>query len=182
VEIEGFGEALEIIGLAKELHDTGRRDIIESRFCDTLCGDSWLENVYGTIESVFSEFLNSYDDNDETEAMVFSDGVISDYYRLAAEYGRSRNIPYEKNPFVIEAEREARRLLGFCCSMDFKLLGYTKTPRTAKRSKLIVFAGVCACDCQTGLAYGLLRLRRWFSDKVAESERAKEVRAACVRF
>ncbi|GHV13421.1 hypothetical protein FACS1894219_08190 [Clostridia bacterium] len=178
MEIEGFSEVSEIITLAKELYDIGRYDIVENHFFDTLSYDVWLEDMYGAVTSVFSGFYNCYDDCDEADMMIFTDDVISDYYCIAWEYGRSHNVPHEENPFVTAAKEEARRWLSGCYSMDFKLLGYTKTRKTAKQSKLIVYVGMCECDCHTRLAYNLVQLYKWFSDKVAEFTKRTEVIAA----
>ena len=62
--------------------------------------------------------------------------------------------------------------------MNWKLLGYTKTSRTAKQSKLIVYIGMCECDCHTNLAYSLIQLYKWFSDKCAEFAEVKGATAA----
>lgn len=174
MEIEGFGEVAGIITLAKELHDIGRFDIVKNQFFDTLCYDSWYENMWGVITSVFSGFYNNYDDGDETDCMIFEDDVISDYFTYAWEFGIKTNTPHDKNPYVKEAESEVRQQLSYCYSMGWKLLGYTKTKRTARQSKLIVYVGACECDCHTKLAYGLVQLYKWFSDKVAEFEKLKE--------
>lgn len=168
MEIEGFSEILDIITLAKELHDIGRYDIVKEHFFNTLCYDSWMENMYGTISSVFSRFYSNYSDYSEEEIMIFEDDVISDYFTYAWEFGKKTNTPYDKNPYVIEAKNKADRSLSFCYSTGWKLLGYTKTKKTAKQSKLIVYVGMCSCDCHTHLAYGLVQLYKWFSDKVAE--------------
>jgi hypothetical protein len=151
---------------------------VEKQFFDTLSYDLWLEDMYGTISSVFSGFYNDYDDECEAETMIFTDDVISDYYCLAWDYGRSHNVPHDENPFVTAAEQEVCRWLNGCYSMNFKMLGYTKTERTAKQSKLIVYTGMCDCDCQTRLAYNLVQIYKWFSDRVAKFKMPEEVMAA----
>jgi hypothetical protein len=101
--------------------------------------------------------------------MIFSDDVICEYYRTAWEYGRVNKIPHNENPYVIEAETEVRRWLNFSYSMDWKLLGYTKTRRAANSSKLII--NTCAYEFgeYDHLAYGLLRLYGFFADKSANN-------------
>ena len=177
-EIEGFGEVAGILSLAKELYDIGRYDIVKERFFDVLSYDSWFENIYGVITSVFSGFYNSYDDNDEAEMMIFTDDVISDYFTYAWEFGVKTNTPYDMNPYLIEARNEVNNQLCSCYSMGCKLLGYTKTKRTARQSKLIVYVGMCDCDCHTKLAYGLVRLYQWFTEKVEKFRKMEEVTAA----
>ena len=178
MEIEGFDEIIGIIKLAKELHDIGRFDIVKEQFFETLSWDSYYENILGAISSVFSEYYSDYDDETETEYMIFEDDVIGGYYEMAWEYGRNHKVSHDENPYVIEAKNEISNRLSFCYSMDWKLLGYTKTKKTAKQSKLIVYVGSCECDCHTHLAYSLARLYKWFSDKVAEFEKQRTVIAA----
>lgn len=178
VEIEGFNEIIGIITLAKELHDIGRYAIVQEQFFDILSWDGYYENVLGVISSLFSGFYSDYDDNNEEERMIFSDDCISDYYEWAWEYGCSHNVRHDENPYVIEAENEVRKRLGFCYGVGWKLLGYTKTKRTAKQSKLIVYICTCSCDCHGHLAYGLIQLYKWFSDKVAEFKKPREAMAA----
>lgn len=178
MEIEGFSEVINTITLAKELHDIGRFDIVQTQFFDTLCYDTWLESMFGVITSVFSGFYNKYDENDEAEMMFFTDDVISDYFTYAWEFGIKTNTPYDKNPYVTKAENEVRRWLGFCYSIDWKLLGYTKTKKKAKQSKLIVYIGACDCDCHNHLAYSLIQIYKWFSDKCAEFTKPEEAIAA----
>jgi len=168
MEIEGFRQVTHIIALAKELYDIGRFDIVEKQFVDPLCYDVWCENVWAVITSVFSVFNSSYDEKNEDDIMVFEDDVIGDYYRMACDYGRRHGVSHAENPFVTEAEQMVSASLNFCCSLEWELLGYTKTKKAARKSKLIVYAGVCECDCHTNLAYNLVWIYKWFSDKCAE--------------
>ena len=126
--------------------------------------------MLGVISSVSSGYYNDYDDGNEEEIMIFEDDVISDYFTYAWEFGKKTNTPHDKNPYVTEAKREADNRLSFCYSTGWKLLGYTKTKRTARQSKLVVYVGMCECDCHTKLAYGLVQLYKWFYDKCTEFE------------
>jgi len=171
-EIENFGEIIGIIGIAKFLHDIDRFDIVKERFLDTLSYDTWTENMWEVITSIFSGFCGGC--NDETEIMKFTDDVITDYFIHAWEYGKKTNTPHGMNQYVIEAENEAHRCLNFTYNMDWRMLGYTKSRRAARKSKLVIYASAeefCEYDC---LAYGLVRLYKWFKDKRASF--AKEVK------
>jgi len=172
LEIEGFSEIIGIIGLAKFLHDIGRFDIVKERFIDTLCYDTWTEDMWEVITSIFSGFDCGCDG--ETEILIITDDIITDYFIRAWEYGDNTNTPHDKNPYVIEAENEARQCLNFSYNMDWKLLGYTKSKRAARKSKLVIYTCAeefCEYDC---LAYGLVHLYKWFKDKRASF--AKEVK------
>lgn len=178
MEIEGFSEIISIVTLAKELHEIGREDIVDEQFFDVLCWDSYYENILGAISSIFSGFYSDYDDSSEEEFMIFEDDVISSYFEMAWAFGKKNNTVHDQNPYIIQANNEVSRQLNYCYSMDWKLLGYTKTRKTARQSKLIVYIGSCGCDCHGHLAYGLIQLYKWFSDKVAEFKKPMEVMAA----
>jgi hypothetical protein len=178
MEIEGFEAIISSVTLAKELRNIDRFDIVRKHFFDTLSWDSTFENLYGVITTIFSGFFSDYDDGDEEECMIFTDDYISRYYEIAWEYGRSHNVRHDENPYVVEAESEVSRRLSYCYSMGYKLLGYTKTNKTARQSKLIVSLGVCDCDSHDSLAYGLIQLYKFFSEKCVEFESRKAVTAA----
>jgi hypothetical protein len=178
MEIEGYDSIISSIVLAKKLHEIDRDDIVQQHFFDTLSWDSYIENIMGVLMSIFSGFYSDYDDSEEDEIMIFTDDYISRYYEIAWKYGRKHNIRHEENPYVIEAENEVARTMSFCFSAGWKLLGYTKTKRNAKKSKLIVCIGTCDCDCHGSLAHALIRLYQWFSDKCAEYDKQTEVLAA----
>ena len=178
MEIEGFDDIISIIALAKKLHDVGRDDIIQEHFFDVLAWDSYFENMYAVISSIFSDFYSDYDECNEEEYMVFSDDVISEYYCYAWEFGRNTNTIHDKNPYIMEAESEVTSRLNFCYGIGFKLLGYTKTKRTAKQSKLIVHVCSCGCGCHDRVASSLIEIYKWFLDKVAEFKKQSEVLVA----
>jgi hypothetical protein len=172
---EELNPILALLSLAKELHDSGRNNIIRTQFFDTLDMDSFYENVLGVISVVFDGFHNDYKDDEDYEIMVFSDDVIAEYFLLAWEYGQTHRILHNANPFVIEAEREINKHLGYCFSISWKLLGYTKTKRTAKQSKLIVCAAACeSCDFDS-LAQGLLQTYQFFKRKCEEHTTVAEM-------
>jgi len=174
VEIEGFDSIISTIALAKKLHDMGRYDIVQKNFFDTLSWDSYYENIYGAITSVFSEFYSNYDDGNEEERMIFTDDYISRYYEIAWEYGRSHNVRHDENPYVTAAENEVRRWFSFCYGVGYKLLGYTKTRKTAQQSKRIVGICACDCDCHSHLAHALIHLY----NKCAEFEQRRVLTSA----
>ena len=124
--------------------------------------------LYAVITSAFSGFYSDYDDGNEEEYMIFTDNYISRYYEIAWEYGRSHNVSHDENPYVTAAENEVRRWFSFCYGVGYKLLGYTKTRKTAQQSKLIVGICACDCDCHSHLAHALIHLYKFFADKCAD--------------
>jgi hypothetical protein len=47
-------------------------------------------------------------------------------------------------------------------------LGYTRTKKTAHKSKLVVYIGLCDCNCYDNLPLSLLQIYKWFTAKNAE--------------
>jgi len=176
VEIEGFSAILDTIGLAKLFHDIGRFDIVERQFMDTLCFDSWLDNMWAAITSVFSGFCGSQNEDEEMEILIFTDGVLCDYFIHAWEYGKKTHTPTDKNPYVVEAQHEAHQCLNFTYNMEWKLLGYTKSKRAARKSKLVICTYAQEFCEHDYLAYGLVHLYKWFKDKCASFGDSKEVK------
>jgi len=176
MEIEGFNEIMDVIRLAKVLHNFGRFDIVKNQFFDIVTYDSWLVNMWAAISSIFSGFHDNYDEDNDTEILIFTDDVISNYYIYAWEYGKKTRTPPDKNPYVKEAENEASQYLNFTFNMSGKLLGYTKSKRAARKSRLILNIShdeFCEHDY---LAFGLVYLYKWFRDKCISFGIAKEVK------
>ena len=173
-EIEGFHSVISSVTLAKQLHDIGRHDVMK-HLSDTLCWDSYYENMLSVIEFVFRDFQCGYNESDETELMAFEDDVISDYFVHAWEYGELHKIHYSQNPLVTNARDEIqKRFFGSCC-VDSKLCAYIRTKKAAKKSKLLVllYNGCGGCSTHENVAIGLIKLYTWFKNKCAEFEALK---------
>ena len=173
-EIEGLESVISSLTLAKELYDNDRIDVIK-RFYDVLDWDSYYGNMLEVISSVFSVYECYFDENNETELMTFADGVISGYFSYAWEYGEQRKIHYSQNPYITQANDEIQRWFGGSCCIEWKLLAYIRTQKSAWKSKLhILMHNSCGgCYAHEGLAYGLIQLYTWFKDKCAEFEALK---------
>lgn len=165
-EIEGFDAIISTITLAKELHDIGRLDVV-GHFCDALCWDSYYENLLGTISNIFVGFTGDYVEDDEFELMEFEDDVLSNYFIHAWEYGKAHNLHYSQNPYVSQAQEEAQRWLNVNCCVDWKLLAYIRTMKSAQKSKLLVrMYNGCGNGCGLdSLAHGLVQLYAWFKNE-----------------
>jgi len=175
MEIEGFDAIISSLSLAKELHDIGRFDIVEQQFYDSLCWDSYFQNMFGAISSIFSKFEGDYAEDNETEIMSFEDDVISNYFVLAWEYGKTNNLHYSENPYVSEAQRETQRWFNSSCCVAWKLLAYIRTKKSARQSRLLIhiYNGCGGCPTHENVAYGLIQLYTWFTNKCAELEALK---------
>jgi hypothetical protein len=102
--------------------------------------------------------------------MEFEDDVISHYFIHAWEYGQSHKIHYSQNPYITQAKNEAQHRLSTSCCIDWKLLAYIRTKKSAQKSKLIVCMnnGCGACCGHENLAHGLILLYEWFKNKCDE--------------
>jgi len=175
VEIEGFDAIISSLSLAKELHDIDRFDIVEQEFDDSLCWDSYFQNMYGGISSIFTGFESDYSEDNEMELMSFSDDVISNYFVHAWEYGKTHNLHYSQNPYVTEAQHEAQRWFSGSCCVSWKLLSYIRTKKSASQSRFLIcmYNGCGGCDTHKNVAFGLVQLYIWFKNKCAEFEATK---------
>ena len=171
MEIEGFDEIINTIYIAKKLHDIGKYDLVNENFYDVLCYDAYFENMCGLIPSLFEHFHSRYSERQGMELHVMSDPVIVDFYKLAGEYGRERNISDEANPYISEAEEQARSWLSFSYCLDWKLIGYTE-PKRPFQSRLVLFIYQDDWTDLGCLAYGLIEIREWFSDACARLKAA----------
>ena len=176
MEMEGFSNIITTLTLAKELHDIDRFDIVEQGFIDVLCWDSYYHNLVGCTASIFSGFYHNCDDCEETDVMVFSDDIISDYFIYAWEYGKLHKLSHEQNPYVIQAQNEVQRWLNVSHCVGWKLLSYTKTKKSARQSKLVVYVYIsCGCNAQEHIAYGLIQLYSWFANKCTEFNETEHI-------
>jgi len=167
--IDDFNSLVISLHLAKELHDIGRFEIVQKSFHDELCYDGHYQNVIEATAAIFSGFDNEYFDESATEIMMFRDDVISGYFAHAWEYGKLHNLHYSQNPYVAEAQAEARKWLTVSHCTDWKLLAYIRSKKSAEKSKLMVTTDVCCgCNATDGIAYGLVKLYAWFASKCAE--------------
>jgi hypothetical protein len=184
--LDEFETVFYSVHLAKELHDMGRFDVL-SHFYDEISYDWHYENIYHVLTSIFSRNYNHYDEERSDEVWLFEDDVISDYFLYAREYGLRHNLPHAQNPYVARAKNEVRRRLCISNCVDWKLLAYTKTKKTARKSKLVVRHYTdCGCNAIEGIAYGLVKLYGWFADKCAKFEALENAQKAapteCVKF
>jgi len=177
MEIEGFDTIISSLVLAKKLYDIDRFDIVEQQFFDVLSWDAYFENMMGVISSIFMGYSSDYSDEDATELMTFEDDVISNYFVYAWKYGKLHNIHYSQNPYVEQAHKEVERLLHIGCCVGYKLLAYTRTKKSAQKSRLLVLMGnSCGgCNIYGNVSLALVQLYSWFTNKCAEFETLKIV-------
>ena len=167
MSIDYFGEFLNVVYIAKTLHNMGRYELVKKSFSDRMDYDFYYGDMYDLIENLFEHHDCNYRERYNMEYHVLSDPVIVDFYILAGEYGRRNNIPDEINPYIKEAEKQANVHLNFSYCLDWKLVGHTK-PRRPFHSRLGLFLYQDDYVNLGFLAYRLVELYDWFSRQCVE--------------
>ena len=84
-------------------------------------------------------FLYDYDyvEEEECTAYIFRDDDMTEYYRLAMEYGRKKRIRKKNNPFLIAADNCLRETINSI--NDFGYAWDVKTTKEATFLKLYIY-------------------------------------------
>jgi len=174
VAIECFNELFNTVYIAKKLHEMGKYKLVTGSFFDLLDHDVYYENMYSLIENLFEHHYSDYYENHSLELHILSDSVIVDFYVLAGKYSRRNNISDKDNPYIKAAEREVKSNLNISHCLDWKLMVHTE-PKRPFHSRLGLFISQ-ECDClDLGfLAYRLIKIYEWFSDKCTELRAIEE--------
>ena len=177
MEIEGFGEIIGTLALAKKLHDAGRSDIAEKYFADELWWDCHYENISATISNLFPRFESRFNEERETEEMIFGGGPIAGYFRRAQRHGRKRGQAHSKNASVQEAKEKIAGQFNFSYCLDWKLSGKIGSKKTKNASKLTIRVNTsCGCNALEGAAFGIVEMYKWLSEKCNEFKKQKQSR------
>jgi hypothetical protein len=162
--IESFDETLNTIYIAKRLYDLGRYELVETSFSDAFHYDFYYENMYGLIDNLYAYHDCRYFENRYVELHILSDPVIVDFYILAGEYGKQNGVPDKQNPYLQEAQQQARKQLSFFYCLDWMLIGHTE-PKRPFHSRLGLFISQEDYIDVGFLALRLIELYGWFSEQ-----------------
>ena len=166
--IDNFTEVFNMVCIAKKLHDMDKYELVENSFYDTLEYDTYFESMYNLIGNLFEYHDCNYYESQYVDVQIFSDPVIVDFYVLAGKYGRRNNIKDENNPYIKAAENEAHDNLYISHCLGWRLVGHTE-PKRPYHSRLELFISQeCGCLDLGVLAYALIEIYEWFSDKCVE--------------
>jgi len=166
--VDGFNELFNVVYIAKKLHEMGKYELVKSSFFEYLDLDAYFENMYSLIPNLFEYCDCYYYEYRGIDLHVVSDPVIVDFYILAGKYGKQNNIPDENNPYIKAAQKQTRDYLNISHELDWMLMGHTE-PMRPFHSRLGLFISYeCGCLDPGVLAYRLIELYKWFSDKCAE--------------
>ena len=165
--IEGFNEILNIVYIAKKLHELGRYELVKRNFYDSLSQDAYYENMYSLISELFEYHYCRYYEDKNLELHVISDPVITDFYVLAGGYGKLRNIPDEDNPYIEAVEKTVHDKLNFSYCLDWMVMGHPN-PKRPYHSRIGLFISQDDWVDLGLLAYRLIEIYEWYFDKRLE--------------
>ena len=164
--IDAFNELFNIVYTAKKLYDMGKYHLVEKYFSDALDYDVYFEDMYYLMENIFEHHHCGFSESRMIELHVLSDPVITDFYALAGEYGKRCGVSAALNPYFKAAQEQARRQLNFSYCLDWILAGHTD--ERSHRSRLgLLISQEDYVDLGL-LAYGLVELYDWFSNRCVE--------------
>lgn len=103
IELEPW--VFETLHIIKQLHEHGCLD----RFLDR-CGGldldgDYYETAWEATSDIFAEFNIYCNQDDETDALVFHDPVITEFFKLCRLYEAKMDVPAEKNAHRDALER-----------------------------------------------------------------------------
>ena len=174
-EIIGFRSILDLLFIARALHNAGRGQLIEEYLDNAVSEDLFYEQIFYLTDEIFEDVRSYYDDNDDS-IMVYFDHVITEFYTLAAEYGKKSGISDEENPYYKALDEEANDLLNISACVGWKLPASNRW--NAKKSRIVIMSSPCSCDSFVGVLYGLVMLYDWLKKSGAELRKLLEVSAA----
>lgn len=162
--IEGFEEIFNTIYIAKKLYDLGKYELAKNSFYDVIEYETYYENMFYLLENLFEYQYSHFSDRRAIELRVMSDQVIVDFYLLAGEYGKRHQIADERNHYILEAQEIIDRNLNCTYSVECRVMWYTE-PKRKYHSRLGLFIYQDDWVDLGGLAYALIEVYEWFSDK-----------------
>lgn len=121
----------EFLSVAKDLYDYDLLDKVMERCGNMEVCEDCYSLAWDGIASVFEGLRQYFREETGVETMVFFDPVITEFYRLCAEYEAKTGINKDPDPFRREGEKEVYQC--FCLSAyDFDVLlcdGFRGKPR-----------------------------------------------------
>ena len=167
VEIEGFGDILNQVCIAKELHENGWGALVQQVLDAPLDSDNYYQSMYDLCSYVFDFYDSSYSEEEEREINVYSSLELVEFVSLAAAYRRKIGLSKKNNPYYEAAKREIHRHLGFSYYMDW-LLVLQEKPRYPFHSRLVLLISHDDYVDIGGIALGLVYFNEWLREKNQE--------------
>jgi len=155
------------------LNDIGKFQLVEYMKSCTITDNGEIdydisyEAAQTVIDCLFEYCDVKYYENKGLDLIVLSDQVVVSFYLLAGAYGKRSGIGDDANPYILDAEHEAKKWLDFSYSLSWNLVGHTE-PRRPFHSRLALCTYYDEGVDIIGLAIGVTAMYRFFSQKCTE--------------
>lgn len=168
MEIDGFRELLDMVYIAKTLHDMGKFELVTKSFGDTLEYDNYYNDIYDLIGNLFEHIDVKHYEHRNLELNVLSDNVIVDFYTLAGEYGKLNGVSDSDNGYIKSAQDEVNIQLDICHCLDWILAAHTEPKRPFHSRLGLIISHDCGCLDRGVLALRLIEIHKWFEEQCNE--------------
>lgn len=168
--VELYSVFFSMLRLAKNLYDSELLERTPHLFQGlTLHEDSFYELAYDTINAIFENTFQDYNEERVMDVYVFCDPLIDRFCHLCWQYEQRGHLTEEENPYRKEIEQIIRS--GFCLNgydydFDWKLSASDRG-----RCRLLFFHGDELCYLDE-LPEGLLEIREGFQALNCQMEKA----------
>ena len=168
--VELYSVFFSMLRLAKNLYDNELLERTPHLFQGlTLREDSFYELAYDTINAIFENTFQDYNEEQMMDVYVFCDPLIDRFCHLCWQYEQRGHLTEEENPYRKEIEQIIRS--GFCLNgydydFDWKLSASDRG-----RCRLLFFYGDELCYLDE-LPEGLLEIREGFQALNCQIEKA----------
>lgn len=115
------GGVFEFLSVAKDLYDHDLLDKVTENYGNLEVCDDCYSLAWDGIANIFEDFRQYFREETGVETLVFFDPVITEFYRLCAEYEAQMGAGKDRESFRKKAEAEVSQC--FCLnSYDFDVL------------------------------------------------------------
>lgn len=113
----------EALYVLKSLYDHGKgKNLFDSYAAQNIDGDDWYEMAMEAVGQIFEDTRCYYNEEKEIEVNVFFDPMITEFFRLCAQYEATNGILPEGNQFRQDLYRSIRTGFAFnSYSYDFRV-------------------------------------------------------------
>ena len=152
MEVEGC--VWEILYAFKALYDHGKHhELLDKYRNQELCGDDYYDFTVASIPCIFEDTREYYNDENDVDAYIFFDRIITEFYSLCARYEKERNVNEKENPFRTAMDNALRTCMYFdSYAYDYRIYSNPESPGGCR----LVLLLCCEFDCYYEIIPGLL--------------------------
>ena len=175
-DVISFCDALDLLFLSKALQEAGLIHFIEEYINKAIFEDSLYEQLIELETEIYDESRYYHNCENDFDTTIYHDAVITEFYTLAAEYGKKLGVHDALNPYYNSLHETAKENLysSTCVSWDLP----ASNRRNPKKSRLAIISSPCECNCLSSTLIGLVMMYGWFKKACGELKKLMEVSAA----